>query len=250
MMELTELLVNSFQHQIHNVYTSIPCVIINIKNIEEQRVDVQPAINIITPEGEYKPHPPILSVPVMFPSTSTSALTLEINTGDEVLCTFSQRCIDLFKNNGGIVNPLDLRKFDKRDAVAIVGLSSFNKAANKSSRRMLAHNPRDVVLAHNIGSGKEVEIRLGKDGSVKITTSTKITVNAKTAEVNADTTTVNGDATVNGNVYVNGDMSVDGNITCTQTVTATTDVLGGGKSLKSHLHLAVKTGSDISGPPQ
>ena len=241
--EWTELLIKSFQHQIHDVYTSIPCVIINVKNINEQRVDVQPAINIITPEGEYKPHPPILSVPVMFPSTSTSALTLEINSGDEVLCTFSHRCIDLFKNQGGIVNPIDLRKFDKRDAVAIVGLSSFSKAANNPSRRTLPHNPRDVVLAHNIGTGSEVEVRLGKDGSVSITTKGKITVNSNQAEINSETTTVNSTtATINGNLVVNG------NINSTGTITAPT-VIGGGKSLGTHLHSGVTSGGATSGPP-
>lgn len=239
----TELLINSFQHQIHDLQVAIPCVIVNIRDINQQRVDVQPAVNLVTPSGEYKQNPPILSVPVMFPSTSTSALTLEIQSGDEVLCVFSHRCIDLFKNQGGIVNPIDLRKFDKRDAVAIVGLSSFNKAANNSSRRQLPHNPRDVVLAHNIGTSNEVEIRLKKDGSVAITTSSKITVNANEAEVNAENTTVNGD------VEVNGDLSVNGDINCSQTVTASTDVLGGGKSLKTHTHSGVMSGGSNSGPP-
>jgi len=241
--EWTELLIKSFQHQIHDVYTSIPCVIINIKDINEQRVDVQPAINIITPEGDYKPHPPILSVPVMFPSTSTSALTLEINTGDEVLCTFSHRCIDLFKNQGGIVNPIDLRKFDKRDAVAIVGLSSFSKAANQPSRRTLAHNPRDVVLAHNIGTANEVEVRLGKDGSVSITTTGKITINADEAEVKANTVDITAStSTVNGNLVVNGNIDSSGSITA-PTIT------GGGKSLSTHTHSGVESGGGTSGPP-
>lgn len=240
--EWTELLIKAFQHQIHDVYTSIPCVIVNIKNINEQRVDVVPAINIIAPDGEYKTHPPILSVPVMFPSTSTSALTLEINTGDEVLCMFSHRCIDLFKNQGGIVNPLDLRKFDKRDAVAIVGLSSFHKAANNPSRRTLAHSPTDVVLAHNIGTSNEVEVRLKKDGGISITTKGKIVVNADQAEVNATKTTVNGDFVINGNTTANG------NISSTGTITAPT-IIGGGKSVGTHTHSGVQSGGSNSGPP-
>jgi phage baseplate assembly protein gpV len=35
-----------------------------------------------------------------------------------------------------------------------------------------------------------------------------------------------------------------------KTVTATTDVVGGGKSLKSHIHTGVTSGSGTSGPPQ
>lgn len=222
----------SFQHQIYDVYTSIPCVIVNVKNIDEQRVDVQPTIKIITPEGEYVDHPAILSVPLMFPATSTSALTFEVNQGDPVLCTFSQRCIDLFKaaTTVGIVQPLDLRKFDKRDAVAIIGLFPFAAAPNNPKKRKWAHNTKDTVLVHNIGTANEVEIRLGKDGKVTINTNSNVEVNCTNATVNANATTINSTLTVNGNSTFNG------NVNCSQTVTANTDVVGGGKSLLSHTH--------------
>lgn len=53
-----------------------------------------------------------------------------------------------------------------------------------------------------------------------------------------------GGVTITGNLYVNGDVSIDG------TATASTDVVGGGKSLKGHKHLGVTAGSAISGLPQ
>lgn len=39
------------------------------------------------------------------------------------------------------------------------------------------------------------------------------------------------------------------NVQVDKTLTATTDVIGGGKSLKTHLHSGVSTGSGTSGPP-
>jgi hypothetical protein len=56
--------------------------------------------------------------------------------------------------------------------------------------------------------------------------------------------------TNNGNINLNG-VTIDpsGNINCPATVTATTDVVGGGKHLKTHTHSGVQPGSGTSGPP-
>lgn len=250
MSDLAELLKAAFQYQIHEVYTAIPCVIINIVNIGEQRVDVQPLLNNIRPDGTDVPHPALLSVPLIFPATNTSALTFEVNNGDTVLCIFSQRCTDSFKSgNGKAARPLDLRIYDKRDACALIGMFPFSKAANKPNKRTWEHDTKDTVLVHNIGTSNEVEIRLKKDGNLIINTNKNVTVNCEEAEVNATTTTVNGEAIVNGDLTVNGDIDSTG------TITATTNVIGGGKSLIAHTHTAgtYKAGPTnvtlISGPP-
>jgi phage baseplate assembly protein V len=46
-----------------------------------------------------------------------------------------------------------------------------------------------------------------------------------------------------------GTLHTSDNITCDKTVTATTDVIGGGKSLKNHTHSGVTAGAATSGPP-
>ena len=230
MSDLGELLIAAFQHQINEVYTAIPAIIVNVRDINQQRVDVKPVVNMISPNGEYEEHPVILSVPLIFPSTKTSAITFEVSNGDEVLLVFAQRCIDTYKASGGIVNPLDMRRFDKRDAVAFVGMSNFAKAINNPKSRTWKHSPSDTVIAHNIGTANEVEVRLKKDGGLSISTKGDVEVNCNEATIN-------------------GDLSVNGSINCSETITATTDVVGGGKSLKTHTHGGVKTGTDTSGPP-
>lgn len=53
-----------------------------------------------------------------------------------------------------------------------------------------------------------------------------------------------------GNLNVTGDISATGNITATGTVTGTVDVVGGGISLKNHVHGGVTGGNSTTGVPQ
>lgn len=62
------------------------------------------------------------------------------------------------------------------------------------------------------------------------------------------------DATVlvvaRGGLHFTGDLTIDGDVHATGTVTGDADVIGGGKSLKGHVHTRVQAGAAISGPPQ
>ena len=59
------------------------------------------------------------------------------------------------------------------------------------------------------------------------------------------TVTLNG----NGTISSTGTWSHTGDITLTGTLTGATDVIGGGKSLKTHVHTGVSTGSSNTGTP-
>ncbi|MBB4591867.1 phage baseplate assembly protein V [Xanthomonas cannabis] len=66
-----------------------------------------------------------------------------------------------------------------------------------------------------------------------------------TATITADGgITLNGPLTINGTTQINGDAMIAG------TATATTDVVGGGISLKHHKTTGVTAGSALSGGPQ
>lgn len=72
-----------------------------------------------------------------------------------------------------------------------------------------------------------------------------------TAELVADGGVhVTGDVTITGKIHVTKDAQFDANVGCAKTVTADTDCVGGGISLKDHVHTGVQTGSSTSGPPQ
>lgn len=53
-----------------------------------------------------------------------------------------------------------------------------------------------------------------------------------------------------GGASLKGDLDVDGVIRSTKTIIAEQDVVGGGKSLKGHLHTMVQPGKAVSGPPE
>jgi len=60
-----------------------------------------------------------------------------------------------------------------------------------------------------------------------------------------------GTATLNvpSGVFINGPVEVNGDVTITGTATASEDVIGGGKSLKSHKHSGVQAGGAQTGAP-
>ena len=71
-----------------------------------------------------------------------------------------------------------------------------------------------------------------------------------TVEITADGgTTINGPFKVNGESEFNGHVQVNDDVDVTGTTTSTVDVIGGGKSLKSHTHVGVTSGNAVSGPP-
>jgi phage baseplate assembly protein V len=91
-------------------------------------------------------------------------------------------------------------------------------------------------LVHSTGS----MLKFTNDGKVTFTSNTDMNV------------TVNGNlnAAVTGNITSNAaQWNHTGNMTVTGTLTGTTDVIGGGKSLKTHTHSGVSTGAGNTGAP-
>ena len=244
MESLQELMVQSFQYQTSRLYTSIPCIVLAVhNNLSQCMVDVQPSVSTVY-RGDggmvVEDHPPILSVPVVFPSSLTSAFTFPVNVGDTVLCVFSQRGIDNFKQgDGSPTRPTDYRKFDKRDAIAIPGLFPFGKSVNDPGKRTFAHNTGDAVISHNIGTSNEVEIRLKASGDMVINTNNKnVTINTQSATINSTSATFNiqnsvwnGNMTFNGNLIQNGVYTLDG------------------INMNAHRHTGVQTGPGTTGTP-
>lgn len=58
-----------------------------------------------------------------------------------------------------------------------------------------------------------------------------------------------GGVTITGDVTITGQLSVSEDVAVAGTLTADDDVIGGGKSLKTHKHSAVAAGTAQSGPP-
>ena len=170
MEDTLESRLNSFiDFKFSALNTCMLCTVENVRVLGEQRVDVKPLVNKQFVDSDVLEYPAILSVPLVFPSSSTSAITFPVNKGDVVVVIFNQSSIDVFKAGSHTVHdPVDTRRFDRRDAIAIPCAFAFDKAINKQSNRTLPHSTTDVVIAHNIGKSNECEIRVKSSGKVEI----------------------------------------------------------------------------------
>lgn len=107
----------------------------------------------------------------------------------------------------------------------------------------LVHKSGSLLKFHNDGS---VELVTNQDLNATVGRHANISVTGNiVANVGG-----NVNATVSGNITSSAaSWAHTGNINVTGTVTASTDVIGGGKSLKSHVHSGVVPGGGTTGAP-
>lgn len=198
------------------IWTAIPGLLQSFDPVRMVAV-VQPSITALARNeaGEFYEIalPLLLDCPVIFPQGGGVLLTFPLAAGDEVLVVFASRCIDAWWQQGGVQGQADLRMHDLSDGFCLPGVRS---------------QPRKVTV-----STSTAQLR-SDDGSTLI----ELNPTAKTVHIVAP----NG-ATIDANVTINGNVQVNG------TLTASVDVVGGGKSLKSHTHGGVQPGGSSTSPP-
>ena len=240
---------------INKTFTSIPAIIESVRDLGEQRIDVRILIDKVTTSGETESHPIILNVPLIFPSSISSMFSFPVAVGDDVLLVFSQRSLDRLKMSTGAtpLPPKNYRKYSRNDAIALPGFFSFSEARNNPNKRRWSHDTQDMVMAHNIGTAQEAEVRIKPNGDISINTVGNVTINCSNAVVNSDTTTVNSGSTtvnsdtttVNSETTINGNTNINGNLT-----------VGGGSMTHNgtdigsgHTHNGVEKGDRNTGTP-
>lgn len=98
------------------------------------------------------------------------------------------------------------------------------------------------------GSGLKIVLKMPDGTTLRYNADTHTLTMALTAGGKV-VATADGGFTFTGKSNFVGDMDVTGKVNVSDTVTATTDVVGGGKSLKGHKHTGVTTGSGQTGAP-
>lgn len=209
---LEDLLRLSFQAQQARLWTALPGKITKFTPAK-MTVEVQPTINgaFPQPDGTFVsvPMPVLLDCPVLWPGGGGATLTFPIAVGDECLVIFASRCIDQWWDTGqDTSDPPEYRMHNLSDGFALVGVRSKTKA--------FAVDTTKVVLRSNDGLTSIALDPAGK--TLAMTAQNGINLNGAT-------------------------IDASGNISSPGTVTATTDVVGGGKHLKTHTH----SGGTISG---
>lgn len=110
------------------VHVSMPAEIVSYDR-SLQKARVQPLLQRQRVDGQIISFPIISDVPCIFPRTSTSSFTFELKPGDTGTLLVSERSLDRWLTNGGLVDPADFRKFDISDAQFIPGLFPFSDPA-------------------------------------------------------------------------------------------------------------------------
>jgi hypothetical protein len=227
--------------RLKQLHTSLPGIIASF-NPDTQTASVQPAIKRIFNEQGAVNLPLCVDVPVCFPGGGDFFVTFPVKVGDECILIFSERAIDNWYAGGGTAEPAEYRLHDLSDGMAIVGI-------NSQAKKIPDFNPTDTEFRSRDG---ETKVQITTDGTIK-----NINAGGSTELSPAGAFTINAPAGIvlNGNVTFIGNMSGvagnggNGNASLPGTLTATTDVVGGGKSLKSHVHSDVTTGDGNTGQP-
>lgn len=128
----TDIIRQAISSQICNIHTCLPAKIVSY-DYTVQKATVQPLLSRRykngTEEGDIQPIPEITNVPVIFPRSTGFSMHYPLNEGDNVMILFSERSMDEWLDVGGKLAPLDPRKFDLSDAIAIPGLYPFSDSS-------------------------------------------------------------------------------------------------------------------------
>src|SRR5690625_5121977 len=126
------LLRTAFREMMKGVCTSVPGHILTY-DPELQRAQVQVGVEVVAAAGFTDQLPPIADVPVLFLGGTQFSTIHQINPGDEGLILFSQRCVDGWKQTGGVAsNPL-ARFHDMHDAFFVPGFRDRKSTRLNSS---------------------------------------------------------------------------------------------------------------------
>ncbi len=194
-----------FDFKMSGMFVCMVAEVLNTSKLEQCRIDVKPIVNHEYKDSTVIEYPTILSVPVQFPSSSTSALTFPINQGDNVLLVFSQKGLDVFKSGATSAHdPIDMRSFDKRDAIAIPCVNPFSKSVNDPVKRTLTHSVDDMVMTHNIGKATECEVRMKPTGKIELTSTLQVEVKSPLLTLTCPNVAITGNLSVAGTFAVVG----------------------------------------------
>lgn len=132
-----------------NLRCCIPCIVQSY-NSENGTIECQPAIRerIINQneEIEYRNIPLLINVPIAFPSSGNWQISFPISKGDECLVFFSDLSIDNFWLKGNVQNPIEDRRHDLSDGIAIPCNLSLTKSRRTDEKGILISSENASIL--------------------------------------------------------------------------------------------------------
>jgi hypothetical protein len=125
------MLKDVFQNFKKEIFLSMHCIKvgkITKFNKTKKTAEVQIMLKRVLPDNSIKDYPQLLSCPVMTLQGNGGSIQFPIVAGDDCIVLFSDRSIDTWLNNGTAAAPTSSRAHDLTDAIAIVGLNSYQSS--------------------------------------------------------------------------------------------------------------------------
>ncbi len=128
----------AIESKLYDLHTWLPAKIVKVKG--NQKVDIQPLLKRKYKDGTLVLLPVIQDVPVYMPRGAAFYIKLPVAVGDTGIALFSERSLDVWKVQGGTVDPQDPRRHDISDAVFLPGLYPFNNQIAGAAADMVLKN--------------------------------------------------------------------------------------------------------------
>lgn len=246
---------NAYRETFNELMKSVNiCVAAHVVTFDKdtQRAQIRVGVEIVDRNGVTIDPPVIIDVPVLFPGGTQFMIIHRVDPGDEGFLIFSQKCLDAWKQTGGVArNPL-ARFNSLHDAFFVIGarplpakISSFsNNGIRLQSRNANYHvwikNNGDIIADNKTSSAE-----LKKNGTITLDNSAAQTIMSPNGAVN--TTNGSGNITLgaDGTVDINGvTFAPDGKMTSSTTMTVDDIIYRGNRSLADHVHGGIVPGGD------
>ena len=133
----------------------IPCIIQSY-NSANNTVECQPAVRerIINEDGtiQYVQLPLLINVPVVFPGSANFDIKFPLSKNDECLVFFSDLSIDNFWQKGSVQNPVEVRRHDLSDGMAIPCMMSLPRRKVSPKASIVVDSKGEITFKGKFGS--------------------------------------------------------------------------------------------------
>ena len=133
----------------------IPCIVQSY-NSENNTVECQPAVRerIINEDGtiQYIQLPLLINVPVVFPGSANFDIKFPLSKNDECLVFFSDLSIDNFWQKGSVQNPVEVRRHDLSDGMAIPCMMSMPRRKVTPKASIVVDGNGEITFKGKFGS--------------------------------------------------------------------------------------------------
>ena len=220
-------------------HTAIPGIVENYSS-DVRRAQIRPALKLLLSDGTSLSRPPIVDVPVLWPSGGGMNIIFPLEQGDAVMLIFSERGIGQFKGMFSETLPDVVGLFSETDAVAVPGFGALGISPVDSGAACWQDNGGRNYIALRPG---QVEIETTGDVNIK---------GARGVEIKSPLVTIRGSVAIYGDVDVYGDD--DGGVG-NLNINANTNVSGSLKNNQinvgsTHRHGGVDTGAGKTQGPE